>query len=70
MRGPWAILAAVLVLAAGAQAAEQTDVQAMFNQADRDDRIGVARKTKPVDVRPAEPGCHSRGHVRRRSCAA
>jgi hypothetical protein len=42
----------------------------MFNQADRDDRIGVARKTKPVDVRPAEPGCHSRGHVRRRSCAA
>jgi hypothetical protein len=55
MRGPWAILAVVLVLAGTPQAA-QSDVQALFNLADRDGRVGVARKTNPVDMRPAEPG--------------
>jgi hypothetical protein len=38
-----------------AQAAE-TDVHAMFDQAERDGRVGLARKTRPVDVRAAEPG--------------
>ena len=55
MRGRGAMLAALLALACGAQAA-QSDVHAMFDQAERDGRVGLARKTMPVDVRPARPG--------------
>ena len=36
--------------------AAPTDVHAMFDQAEQDGRVGVARKTMPVDVRPAAPG--------------
>jgi hypothetical protein len=36
--------------------ADVADVQAMFAAAERDGRVGIARKTKPVDVRPARPG--------------
>ena len=55
-----AMLATALALSVvapswGAQAAE-TDVHAMFDQAERDGRVGLARKTRPVDVRAAEPG--------------
>jgi hypothetical protein len=53
------MLAAVLALSGpswGAQAAAETDVHAMFDQAERDGRVGLARKTRPVDVRAAEPG--------------
>ena len=32
------------------------DVEALFAQAERDGRVGVARKTKRVDARPAVPG--------------
>jgi hypothetical protein len=55
--GP-SLLAALLVAAsAGATlAVEEADVHAMFDQAEREARVGVARKTMPVDVRPAEPG--------------
>ena len=56
MRPLGAMLAAVLALAWGAQAAAQTDVHAMFDQAERDSRVGLARKTRPVDVRAAQPG--------------
>jgi hypothetical protein len=56
MRGRGAVLAAVLALAWGAPAAAQTDVHAMFDQAEREARVGLARKTMPVDGRPAEPG--------------
>ena len=51
-----AMLAAALALAWGVQAAAQTDVHAMFDQAERDGRVGLARKTEPVDVRAAQPG--------------
>jgi hypothetical protein len=58
MRARGAILATVLALALpwGAPAAAQTDVHAMFDQAEQDGRVGVARKTMPVDVRPATLG--------------
>lgn len=49
-------MVAVLAVAWGAQLAVQTDVHAMFEQAEREARVGLARKTMPVDVRPAEPG--------------
>jgi hypothetical protein len=39
----------------GAQATE-IDVQALFARAEQDGRVGTARKTKPVDARPAKPG--------------
>jgi hypothetical protein len=38
----------------GAQ--DLVDIHARFAQAERDHRVGVARKTMPVDVRAAEPG--------------
>jgi hypothetical protein len=59
MRGLGAIFAAVLAtaLAWGTQmAAAQTDIHAMFAEAEREGRVGLARKTRPVDVRPAQPG--------------
>ena len=58
MRGLGSILAAVVALAAAAaaQSAAQTDVHAIFDQAERDARVGLARKTMPVDVRPAAAG--------------
>ena len=56
MRGQAAMLAVVFGLTWAPQAAAQTDVHAMFEQAERDARVGLARKTRPVDVRPAEPG--------------
>jgi hypothetical protein len=56
MRGRGAILAAMLALAWGAQTAAQTNVHAMFDQAERDGRVGLARKTRPVDVRAAQSG--------------
>ena len=49
-----AMVAALLVWVA--QAAAQIDVQAMFDQAERDARVGIARKSRPVDVRRADPG--------------
>ena len=36
--------------------ASEVDVQALFTKAMQDGRVGTARKTKPVDVRPAKPG--------------
>ena len=58
MRGLGAIVAAGFALAPAwaTQSAAQTDVHAMFEQAERETRVGLARKTRPVDVRPARPG--------------
>jgi hypothetical protein len=57
MRGWWAMLAALLMSApAGAQPAPQADVHALFDQAEREDRVGLARKTMAVDARPAQSG--------------
>jgi hypothetical protein len=58
MRGWGAMLAAVLmtVPAWARQPGAQTDVHAMFDQAEHEARVGLARKTMPVDVRPARPG--------------
>src|SRR5262245_23487406 len=61
MRERKAMLAALLALtmlvpSGGARAAAQTDVHALFDQAEREGRVGLARKTKPVDVRAAQPG--------------
>jgi hypothetical protein len=49
-----AVLAAVLALAWGAAEAADADVHAMFDQAEREGRVGLARKTMPVDARPAQ----------------
>ena len=52
-----AMLAAVLMSApAGAQPPPQVDVHALFDQAEREARVGLARKTVQVDARPARPG--------------
>jgi hypothetical protein len=51
-----AMLAAVLALTWGAAEAADADVHAMFDQAEREARVGLARKTIPVDARPAQPG--------------
>jgi hypothetical protein len=56
MRERGAVLAVALVWAWAVPAVAETDVQAIFDQAERDGRVGVARKTMAVDVRPAEPG--------------
>jgi hypothetical protein len=50
-----AMRAACLTIATMVSAAE-VDVHAVFAKAELDGRVGTARKTKPVDVRPAEPG--------------
>ena len=51
------VAAACLTMATllAANAAE-VDVQALFARAELDGRVGSARKTMPVDVRPAKPG--------------
>jgi hypothetical protein len=52
-----ATLAAVLMSApAGAQPAPQADVHALFDQAESEARVGLARKTMLVDARPARRG--------------
>ena len=58
MRRLGATLAALLALApaCGGQRAAPADIQAMVDQAERDARVGLARKTMPVDVRPADAG--------------
>ncbi|MGD9508529.1 MAG: hypothetical protein AB7I59_00305 [Geminicoccaceae bacterium] len=48
-----ACLTMVGILAAHAA---EVDVQALFAKAEADGRVGAARKTKPVDARPAKPG--------------
>lgn len=57
-RGPGSVLAVVLYgsLAWAASPPPQVDVHAMFAEAEREARVGLARKTKPVDVRPARAG--------------
>ena len=39
-----------------AQGDRKADLPAMFAAAEKEGRVGVARKTKAVDVRPAKPG--------------
>ena len=65
MCGRGTMLAALLALAWGAQAAAQTDVHAMFDQAERDGRVGLARKTK-AGRRAAGATRRGRGHGDRR----
>lgn len=50
-----AVMMTAVVLAAGATMAAGSDVEALFAQAEQQGRVGLARKTKPVDVRPARP---------------
>jgi hypothetical protein len=47
---------ALLAIVSAAQAAAEADILALFDAAEREGRVGVARKTMPVDVRPATPG--------------
>jgi hypothetical protein len=57
MRGWRALLVALLMSApAGAQLPPQVDVYALFDQAEREARVGIARKTMAVDAKPARPG--------------
>jgi hypothetical protein len=58
MRGWRAMLAAMLLMSAPAEAQQppQVDVHALFDQAEREARVGLARKTMQVDARPARPG--------------
>ena len=44
------------LFSAGVHAAETVDVVAYFNDVEEARGAGLARKTKPVDVRPATPG--------------
>jgi hypothetical protein len=57
MRG-WRALSVALLMSApaGAQVPPQVDVHALFDQAEREARVGLARKTMPVDAKPAQPG--------------
>lgn len=55
MRAVTAVLVAMLGSVLPAAAQELLDVHALFEQAEREARVGLARKTKPVDVRPAHP---------------
>jgi hypothetical protein len=55
-RARGAVVAVGLARGWAAPAVAQTDVQAMFDPAEREARVGVARKTMAVDVRPAEAG--------------
>lgn len=45
-----------VVLAASTARAAEVDIHMLFAQAEREGQVGLARKTKPVDVRPARPG--------------
>jgi hypothetical protein len=52
-------MAAVILVAGPVGAAQPlppADVHALFAQAERENRVGLARKTKLVDARPAQPG--------------
>jgi len=46
----------LVMFAAGPASAAPVDVHAMFAEAERQGRTGLARKTKLVDARAAEPG--------------
>ncbi len=54
------VIAVLLALAAPAPAKDgelaERDVHALFAAAEAAGRVGTARKTKPVDARPARPG--------------
>lgn len=53
----WSFIVLVAAVMAGPAAlSAQTDVHAMFAAAEHEGRTGLARKTKPVDARAAEPG--------------
>lgn len=58
MSAKWISVTAVCLATASviAAAAAEVDVQALFARAETDGRVGVARKTKAVDVRAATPG--------------
>src|SRR3954467_14332558 len=49
-------LALVFCCLALAHAETWTDIAALFVRAEQGGRVGLARKAKPVDVRPARPG--------------
>jgi hypothetical protein len=51
-----ALLALAVEAAAMSENAPELDVHALFATAEAEGRVGVARKTKPVDARPARPG--------------
>lgn len=45
-----------MLAAQATDALPQRDARALFSAADQAGRVGVARKTRPVDARPAVPG--------------
>lgn len=53
-----AALIAMVIITANAQGetAPTQDVHALFAAAEAEGQVGVARKTRPVDARPARPG--------------
>lgn len=52
------VIAGLALMASGAMAAraDQVDILAMFSKAASEGRTGTARKTRPVDARPAKAG--------------
>jgi len=56
--GMVAALVAVAIITGSAQGQTPPtqDIHALFATAEADGRVGVARKTRPVDARPARPG--------------
>jgi hypothetical protein len=54
-----ATILALMIMAGSAGASDpltKGDVGVLFATAEAEGRVGLARKTKPVDVRPAQPG--------------
>jgi hypothetical protein len=65
-------MAAVILVAGPVGAAQPlppADVHALFAQAERENRVGLARKTKPVDARPRTKSPRRRSPAPTRSCA-
>lgn len=46
----------VCALATPVQGDTRLDINALFDAAEKEGRVGIARKSRPVDVRPATPG--------------
>ena len=55
-RNPLPAILCVIWLAPAAQAQSPVDIADLFGRAVKSERTGLARKTKPVDARPARPG--------------
>jgi hypothetical protein len=56
LASPAILLACMIGAISPVRGETSKDIHAMFDAAERDGRVGTARKSRPVDVRPAVPG--------------